>query len=68
MAIEYKIKKGDKFVCLKDYVMDNGDIAYSKGNDYISEYNDAITDNNNDKLHIMINQDDFFEYFELVAS
>ena len=41
------IKKGDKFKCIKDVIMDNNpnDIAYTKGKIYISESDKCITDN-----------------------
>ena len=41
------IKKGDKFKCIKDVIMDNdpNDIAYTEGKIYISESNKCITDN-----------------------
>ena len=45
-----KIKKGDKFVCIKKVVMNNDwkDISYKKGFIYISEIEGCIT---NDKLN-----------------
>ena len=65
--MEYKIKKGDRFLCLEDYEMDDERIAYTKGKIYLSEINGRITDNEFDTLHEMEGQNDFFEYFELVV-
>ena len=66
--MEYKIKKGDRFLCLEDYEMDDERISYTKGKIYISEINGRITDNEFDTLHEMEGQNDFFEYFELIVS
>ena len=64
----YKIKKGDTFLCLEDYEMDDERIAYSKGKIYKSDLDGRITDNEFDVQHEMEEQNDFFEYFELVVS
>lgn len=47
------IKKGDKFKCIRDVIMDNdpNDIAYYAGNIYISELNGCITDERRAKTH-----------------
>ena len=66
--MNYKIKKGDRFLCLEDYVMDDERIAYSKGKIYKSDLDGRITDNEFDVHHEMEEQNDFFEYFELVVS
>ena len=68
LGIMYKIKKGDRFLCLEDYVMDDERIAYSKGKIYKSDLDGRITDNEFDVHHEMECQNDFFEYFELVVS
>lgn len=41
------IKKGDKFKCIKDVIMDDNSksIAYTSGKIYISELDECITDN-----------------------
>lgn len=41
------IKKGDKFKCIKDVIMDDNSksIAYTSGKIYISELDEYITDN-----------------------
>jgi hypothetical protein len=64
--MEYKIKKGDRFLCLKNYVMDDDRVAYNKGLIYLSELDDRITDNEFDVMHYMNGQDDFFEYFKFL--
>jgi dUTP pyrophosphatase len=60
----YKIKKGDKFLCLQDYIMDEGHVAYQKGKIYISQKDNCITDEQRDEDHSMIGELDFFYYFE----
>lgn len=66
--MEYKIKKGDKFLCLEDYIMDDDRVAYTQGKVYKSELDNSITDNDFDIMHEMQGQDDFFEYFKLLHS
>ena len=66
--MEYKIKKGDKFLCLEDYIMDDDIVAYTKGKVYKSELDNRITDNDNDISHRMQGEVDFFEYFKLLPS
>lgn len=48
------IQKGDKFICIKDVMMDNdpNDIAYYKGKVYICEENECITDEQGNIHHI----------------
>ena len=43
--MNYKIKKGDRFFCFEDYVMDDERISYSKGKIYKSDLDGRITDN-----------------------
>ena len=47
------IKKGDKFKCIKDVIMDDDpkSIAYTSGRTYISEYDTCITDNYGSSNH-----------------
>ena len=66
--MEYKIKKGDKFLCLEDYIMDDDRVAYTQGKVYKSELDNRITDNDFDIMHEMQGQDDFFEYFKFLHS
>ena len=67
MKIKYFIEKGDKFLCIKDYIMDDDSIAYTEGKDYVSESDGNLTDNQNSKLHAMNNEDDFFEHFKFIG-
>ena len=58
------IIKGDCFLCLEDYIMDDERIAYTKGKEYISEKDGCITDNDKDVSHEMYMEGDFFVYFK----
>jgi len=60
---DYKIKKGDRFLCIKDFKMDDGEIAYVKGKEYVSDKNNHITDNEPDPNHKMKGLSNFFEHF-----
>lgn len=66
--MDYKIKKGDRFLCLENYEMEpeNDVIAYTKGNTYYSELDGSITDNQFSVNHVMEGQDDFFLFFKLL--
>ena len=57
------IKKGDKFKCIKDVIMDNdpNDIAYTKDKIYISERDKCITDNKDYVSHYWNNKSE--QYF-----
>ena len=66
--MEYKIKKGDRFLCLENYIMDDDRVAYTKGLIYTSELDNRITDDDFDVFHEMNGQDDFFEYFSFARS
>ena len=57
------IKKGDKFLCVNNYIMDDKSIAYTKGKTYLSEMIDCITDDILDCYHDMIEEIDFSHYF-----
>ena len=61
---KYKIRKGDKFLCLKDYVMYDDSVAYRSGKTYVSEKDDHIEDEDCTVEHDMSGQNDFFEYFK----
>ncbi len=67
MKFTYKIEEGDVFLCLKDYVMNSEEVAYTKGMNYTSHKNGCITDNETDFNHDMHGQEDFFEHFKLVT-
>jgi len=64
---KYEIKKGDKFECIMDYVMDDDSLAYSKGCIYTSENDKCITDKINDTHHGMEDDDCFFYHFKRVV-
>ena len=66
--MEYKIKKGDRFLCLENNIMDDDRVAYTKGLIYTSELDNRITDDDFDVFHEMNGQDDFFEYFSFVSN
>lgn len=61
---EYKIKKGDTFLCLKDYEMKDGSIDYTKDSVYESDIEGSITDNEYCTFHEMEGLENFFEYFK----
>lgn len=61
-----KIKKGQCFLCVKDYVMNSGLTAYNSGNKYFSEIDGCITDENGIIYHDMSEEIDFNEHFELI--
>ena len=47
-----KIKKGDKFLCIRDVRMeDSNRLVYSEGEVYVSEFDGYITDDEGDKHH-----------------
>jgi len=62
--MKYKIEKGDRFKCLKTFKMEDGEVAYSRGQVYISEEDGCITDNEPYTTHDMSDYDEFFEYFK----
>lgn len=53
------IKKGDKFKCIRDVIMENNpkDIAYNSGTIYTSDLDDCITDNENNLAHYWISNE-----------
>lgn len=53
------IKKGDKFKCIRDVIMENNpkDIAYNSGIIYTSDLDDCITDNKNNLSHYWISNE-----------
>jgi len=64
-------KKGDRYLCIKDLVMDSGDVRYNKGVFYKSESDGCITNNVGNKYHSWYGSDGdslFNETFKLVES
>ena len=62
--MKYKIEKGDTYECIKTFIMEDGEKAYTKGREYFSEVASCITDNSVDVNHQMSDFDEFFEYFK----
>ena len=49
-----EIKKGNKFLCIKDVEMDDDRTIYYAGETYISEIDGCITDESGDAHHSWI--------------
>ena len=64
------IKKGDKFECIKDVIMDNNpkNIAYTSGKIYISELDECITDDQNKVNHYWSNEESEQYFIKLPKS
>ena len=64
------IKKGDKFECIKDVIMDNNpkDIAYTSGKIYISELDGYITHDQNKVNHYWSNEESEQYFIKLPKS
>lgn len=60
-----EIKKGNKFLCIKDVEMEDDKIEYYAGKTYISEVDECITDESGDKDHRWTDteEEDQPEYF-----
>lgn len=64
---ELKIRKGDRFVCVKSVVMEDGEIAYNEGFVYTSERDGCITDAKGIKDHYWaeeIDEDCWIKFFK----
>lgn len=57
------IKKGQRFLCLKDYIMDDGSIAYKRGQIYEASGKNTLP-SIFDSTHWMDRSGDFNEHFE----
>lgn len=66
-TLNMKIKKGQRFRCIKDVVMDSGNVAYRKGYTYISHLHGCITDDYGDERHRWPDDIETWEHFELYA-
>lgn len=65
--MRYQIEKRDCFKCIKTFIMESGEKAYTKGKEYYSEVDKCITDNQIDLYHNMeFSPVDFFEHFKLI--
>lgn len=60
-----KIKAGQKFRCIKDVVMDSGDVRYREGVIYTSANDGCITDGSGDDRHMWPDDTETWEHFEL---
>lgn len=64
-----KIKKGDSFLCVKDFVMWDGEVSYKKDNTYLSEVDNCITDEQGNKEHFITSKfEDYFVNTKDIAS
>lgn len=64
MAINYLIKKGDTYKCIKDVNMSSdGRIEYVAGKIYTSEQDGCLTDESGIKGHYWLKDDLFEKYF-----
>lgn len=59
---KYKIKKGEVYLCLKDYVMDDGEIAFKNGESYVAIKKDILTSEIFQE-HEMDNDPEFQKHF-----
>lgn len=59
----FPIKKGDKFLCIRDYKMDAGTIAYKAGKKYFSEIDGSITDDGLDTNHGLARENNIDLFF-----
>lgn len=62
-----KVKRGDKFLCIKDVIMNEGVLAYIKGNVYVSERDECITDEQEDVCHGWTKEVGLNDYFTFFA-
>lgn len=58
------IKAGERYRCIEEYIMDNGDIAYYKGKIYQSK-EDGKLSSEIDEDHTMNSDDEFSNHFVL---
>lgn len=59
-----KIKKGDKFKCVKDYIMDDNSVAFTIGKKYKSLKDDTLP--SFDKFHDLKDETNLNKYFKKV--
>jgi hypothetical protein len=64
--MELEIKNGNIYVCIKNYKMENGEIAYTKGKKYFSKVDGYLTDNSIDVFHKMNINSKFAKHFLLI--
>ena len=59
------IKKGQRFLCLKDYVMNNGSLAYKCGEAYEASGKNTLPSLLSNR-HIMFRDEDFNQHFKRI--
>lgn len=59
------IKKGQKYLCIKDYLMDDGTLAYKSGEIYEASGKNTLP-SIFDSTHWMDRSDDFYDHFERI--
>lgn len=63
-----KIKKGDGFLCVKDFVMLDGTVAFKKGVVYLSQQDKCLTNKWGHIEHYMDTCDIFTDHFKDLKS
>ena len=63
-----KLKQGEKYECIEDYVMDDGRIAYKKGETYEMVSDENLNDEQDCANHKMNDERDFYVYFKKVEA
>lgn len=67
--LNMNINKGDKFLCVRDFIMSDGTVAYERGKIYTSDESSCITDEQGNTGHIMKDtRDDLNLIFKFVGS
>lgn len=62
------LKKGEEYECIKDYVMEDGSIAYKAGKTYTMLSDTVLgVDEDGSKHHKMSDERDFYCYFKKVG-
>jgi hypothetical protein len=65
--VDQEIKKGDRFICIRDVEMyDDGGVTYKKGETYVSEKDNCITNIQGDKDHEWKIEDEWWDYFKKI--
>ena len=64
--MKFEIEKEDKFLYIKAYKMESGEISYKKDNIYTSKKSNCLTDEQNDSFHVMNNSEQFFNHFKYI--
>lgn len=64
-TLNMEIKAGQRFRCIKDVVMNGGDIDYRRGRIYTSDKSGCITDEEGCEDHKWLDDTETWEHFEL---